>query len=200
MEGWQGPALDLVNKYKKPCAGASPGRCRFDTRTFFDSAYGKVESITVGNQMWNIVGSSVVPQGELSRKHYKSGPCKNLQPDHCAFDTRTFTPAEAFGRQIESISFRGNYYNYDLSGRLLKTGTLKSVDRYRTGPCSLAKTSLCRFETRTFAKIGSVWVESITAYGHYWNYRVSDNSPWPNANSYYGSNSRPKKYSGIRPL
>ena len=47
---------------------------------------------------------------------------------------------------------------------------LDSITRYATGPCAGKAAGACTFDTRTFVVLGADYVESITAYGRFWNF------------------------------
>jgi hypothetical protein len=85
-----------------------------------------------------------------------------------AFDSRTFV--DIGGNLVESISAYGKYWNF-IGENLWSTGWLDQVPRY-AAICS-GKPD-CKFNTRSFVNIGGNLVESITAYGRYWNF-IGDN-------------------------
>ena len=77
----------------------------------------------------------------------------------------------------------GTYWNFNANDQTPWLGngdSLTSVPRYANGPCAARPVgTTCTFDTRTFTTIGTQLVESITAYGRYWNFNVSDGSAWP---------------------
>lgn len=174
--GRNGDTLSSVKRYSAPggpCAGRS-SNCEFDTRTFIN---GKIESITVGNQIWDAVGSGYRKRPISGFNHYRFGPCQG-RTSSCKFDTRTFVYLE--GEWVESISAYGRAWNFvgtrawkpDKQGRLLS-----GVPKYANGPCEGRSGSSCRFDTRTFAKIEGRLIESITIGNEYWNFSSAPNSP-----------------------
>jgi hypothetical protein len=196
LNGNNGSPLSSVDRYAGPCYGSTS--CDFDTRTFFYTPDGPVESITVGDNYWNFLGDAPwdkAPSGTLSGVgRYASGPCS--LGGSCHFDTRAFVPAEVFGQQLESITVGGYFWNFDATGQPLLSGNLSDEPKYASGPCASAPYGQCAFETRTFVNVNGEWIESITAYGQYWNYRM-DNTPWPVA--YHGDLREIARYQGIRP-
>jgi Subtilase family len=112
----------------------------------------------------------------------------------CTIDSLTILNHDQWG-YVESISAYGYGFNFDANGRPWpapgSSFPLTSIDRYggglvfgpaNPGPCSFKPAGQdCKFDTRTFvdardkAELGNDYIESITAYGHYFLYR-SDGS------------------------
>ena len=177
-----------------PCKGWGTGQCAFQTRTFaiFDghlvesiSAYGKYYNFdaTDGYKAWPDNGSDLttVPR-------YAAGPCKGRAAGQCVFDTRTFVTLA--GKLTESITAHGKAYNFDASpGAGYKPWPdngrdLTGVPRFAAGPCKGRSAGQCVFETRTFGTFDGHLVESITAYGKYYNFDADDGyKPWPDNGS-----------------
>lgn len=86
-----------------------------------------------------------------------------------------------------SLTSEGRYYNYSVSesSGFLQFGVtsavdhLKNVQRYAKGPCHVTYTKgdVCKFETRSVVDLEIAGnrskVESINAYGRYWNFNNS---------------------------
>jgi hypothetical protein len=94
----------------------------------------------------------------------------------CRFDTYAFERL-VDGTLVESITADGRYWNFDAAGNAWSGNgsDLRTVPRFATGPClqAVQTNSLCRFESRTFGRLGKdspVWVESITADGKGYNF------------------------------
>ncbi|NJK43722.1 MAG: DUF4214 domain-containing protein [Pleurocapsa sp. SU_196_0] len=106
-----------------------------------------------------------------------NGPCAGTSGP-CRFDTRSLGFL-VDGTFVESITASGRYFNFDITGNAVGSGDLRSVGRYASGPCALAPSGQpCTFDSRTFTNYpGAGWVESITAYGHGWNFDANGN-PW----------------------
>lgn len=99
----------------------------------------------------------------------------------CSIDTMAYQPQWKW----LSVTGNGHYWNFEIQKVLatqtdkvkaLNNNPLLSVDRYANGPChpSVRGSKACKFDSRTLInyKSGSNLevVESITAYGRYWNY------------------------------
>ncbi|MXV12437.1 hypothetical protein DYQ93_15540 [Xanthomonas sp. LMG 8992] len=114
----------------------------------------------------SIVGSGKVP-----------GPClynfggDSLQITECTLDSMAEAPDGAV-----SVTAYGNLWKFDAQGQLAARPTpLSSVPRYvaAAGPCTefVNIQDVCKFETRTEVNYPGVgYLESITAYGRYWNF------------------------------
>ena len=107
---------------------------------------------------------------------YADGPCKGQSPGNCKFDSRTVATVD--GRLIESITAYGKYWNFDFNNNyqpVIGNGSdLNSVSRYANGPCQGKAAGSCNFDSRTIATIDGRRIESITAYGKFWNFDEKD--------------------------
>ena len=187
-----GSLLSSVPRYASgPCKGKPTAGCTFDSRTFASDGGVLLESITAYGRYWNFEvnnGSKPLPSnGSLlsSVPRYASGPCKGKPTAGCTFDSRTFTSDG--GVLLESITAYGRYWNFEVengSKPLPSNGSLlSSVPRYASGPCGTA-TGSCMFDSRTFASVGGVLLESVTAYGRYWNFEADNgHKPLPSNGS-----------------
>ncbi len=194
---WSDNDADLTNvpRYASgPCAGKAFGGCRFDTRTHTTAVINgvstQIESITAYGKYWNFdTRTGQQPAGwggngsDLTTvPRYTSGPCAGRPAGACKFDTRTHTTAVINGvsTQIESITAYGKYWNFDTRTGQQPAGwggngsDLTTVPRYTSGPCAGRPAGACTFDTLTYfdTLIGGVntQVETITAYGKYWNF------------------------------
>jgi GH25 family lysozyme M1 (1,4-beta-N-acetylmuramidase) len=200
-----GLVLNDVPRYATgPCAAAPYGQCVFDSRTFVNLNGQWVESISAYGKFWNFDlqgnpwgtsnGSSL-----HSVARYAAGPCAGVPDGQCKFDTRTFVALN--GQLVESISAYGKFWNFDANGNPWGTSNganLQSVARYAAGPCAGIPDGQCTFESRTFVVLNGEMVESISAYGQYWNYRL-DGSPYPDAPHFSGPLSSVVRYQAIQP-
>ncbi|MBP9706074.1 MAG: hypothetical protein KBD78_00415 [Oligoflexales bacterium] len=106
----------------------------------------------------------------------------------CVIDTMEFHPSYKW----LSITANGGYWNYSIDKIIKSSGeavlaensnSLLTVDRYLNGPChsSLTQGKKCLFDSRAFLLrkngLNIEVVESITAYGLYWNYVNQAPSP-----------------------
>jgi hypothetical protein len=181
---------DMACEFKNPInRGGSANTCPIDgqpptsTPTPPPVTSGAIESITAYGRFWDFDAGN----GELSSSgdltdisRYRDGPCNGNARGACTFDTRTFVSIS--GHIIESITAYGGYWNFvvDDGYRPWPSGDLTDVARYRDGPCSGKSRGTCNFDTRTVTQIGGHTIESITAYGGYWNFVVDqDYQPWP---------------------
>jgi arylsulfatase A-like enzyme len=172
----QKPQFDVWLNNLKSCRGST-------CAAFEDAAIQNVHSY------WNYDASTSVPPwwsdngADLtSVSRYASGPCVGKAIGACRFDTRTMPTALVNGvnTPIESITAYGKYWNFDTNTGQQPAGwsgngnDLTSVARYANGPCLGKPAGSCTFDTRTFntALVNGVntQIESITAYGKYWNF------------------------------
>ncbi len=171
-----------------PCRNPDGTNCVFDTRAltnypgvgFVESitAYGKVYNFDINGKEW-IGGGNGMDLQSVAR--YASGPCASVpagQP--CTFDTRTTIDYPGVG-YVESITAYGKAYNYDVNGNEWIGGgngmDLRSVSRYASGPCASAPAGQpCTFDTRALSNYPGVgFLETITAYGKFWNFDINGN-------------------------
>lgn len=94
----------------------------------------------------------------------------------CVFDTRIlYTDG---GYLYESITAYGRFWNFKRTSLSPEVYTLQSTDflgnvpRYASGPCA-GHPYDCKFDTRAKSQSG---LESITAYGRFWNWSWADGS------------------------
>jgi hypothetical protein len=186
-ELWQGSApegtsLTSVERYAQgPCNGQDT--CRFDTRTTFSLEGDVIESITVGNRLWNYdqngeLWGGTKPEGTplTDIPQYAEGPC-NGKTD-CYFDTRAIK--EVNGQRIETITIGSTYWEYDenanpYQGTTAQGKDITSIPWYAEGPC--ANRSECYFDSRTFFSDGEDLIETITVGNTLWNFD-SQGNPW----------------------
>ncbi len=109
-----------------------------------------------------------------------NAPCDDPTGAPCTFDARSLGQLPD-GSFVESIASYGKIWNFDINGNpSAGNGTaIQSVARYASGPCaSVPVGQRCTFDTRTLASYPGVgFVESITAYGKYWNFDANQ-QPW----------------------
>lgn len=178
-----GADLATVGRYAAgPCAGRPAGACVFDTRTFVMSGDQLLESILGHGRYWNFTldGAAVAGSGSdlTTVARYASGPCNGRAAGTCAFQTRTM--ATLGNDTVESITAYGRYWNFVVGQDTALEGNagadLSAVARYGNGPCNGRAASTCVFDTRTFVTLGDKRIESITAYGRYWNFVVGEDT------------------------
>ncbi len=180
-----GPSAELrsVPRYASgPCAFGPFGQpCRFDSvTTLMYPGAGYVESITAYGRYWNFnaAGAEWGGGGSLlsSVPRYAGGPCLYAFGGLCTFDTRNLIEYPGWGL-IESITAYGRYFIFDAAGTMIGGDSLRNVARYAAGPCAYAPAGgNCSFDARELAvKPGAGLVETITAYGRYWEWDGSGN-------------------------
>jgi hypothetical protein len=193
--GWpdNGNPLTSVRRYARgPCADAGKEPCTFDTRTIVSVDGHLIESITAYGKYYNFDAfdnfAAWPDNGRLltSVPRYAQGPCNEVGKNLCTFDTRIMVSID--GHLIESITAYGKYYNFDASDNFApwpdNGSLLTSVPRYAQGPCADSGKEHCTFDTRTMVSVDEHLIESITAYGKYYNFDASDNfAPWPDNGS-----------------
>jgi hypothetical protein len=142
------------------------------------SGYGSYWNFEIENAYspWPSNGSDLT-----SVPRYADGPCQGRAAGQCAFDTRAFLTVQ--GHLIESISAYGKYWNFDADDAYKpwdgNGSDLTSVPRYANGPCQGRAAGTCVFDTRTFLTVQGRQIESISAYGKYWNFDSDDAyKPW----------------------
>lgn len=144
--------------------------CKFDTRTFVTLGGILVESITGYGRYWLIgVNSSYRESGTLNRPSLARYQFICTGKPVCTLDTRMFSNSPS-GPQ-EHITAYDWYYNYSSAGSEMSKGTLRSVNRYNQHICSLVPSG-CVFDTRALRASGAV--ETITAYGRYFDFQWSN--------------------------
>lgn len=144
--------------------------CKFDTRTFVMLGGMLVESITGYGRFWLMAANgSYRESGYLNRPSRARYQTICAGAPVCTLDTRMFSDSPS-GPQ-ENITAFGKYYNYSMAGAHVSSGTLRSVARYNHHICSLVASG-CTFDTRALRANGTV--ETITAYGRYFDFRWSN--------------------------
>ena len=129
----------------------------------------------------------LVEQGNLCNVvRYSQGPCSGKCPSSCKFDTRSIF-RDNDNNLIESITAYGKYWNWTQNGSEMVAwpdngNYLYLVTRYYQhqqdgiiydGPCFNRGVS-CKFDTRTILRENPTQViESVTAYGKFWNWRIN---------------------------
>ncbi|MFC0156279.1 S8 family serine peptidase [Xanthomonas dyei] len=108
-----------------------------------------------------------------------------LQPAACTLGTMSESPGGT-----ETVTAYGNVWTFDSQGQPLDLPLpLSSSARYARadGPCTsryVASTDVCDFETRAEVDYPGIgYLESITAYGRYWNFDANGNPFGPQGES-----------------
>ncbi len=183
----------VVAALHAPCAGKQNADCDFSTRTFLMMGGKLIESITAGNRYFNFDGDSkLAGSGSTlaSVARYKNNICKDVADDQCTFETRVIYKNGV--KEYESITAFGKVFDFDAStSAFLGALDLKTVARYiaATGPCSPTLTDnhkkACVFDTRMIHNFDGALVESVTAYGRFFNWSINESyKAWPtNGNS-----------------
>lgn len=187
-----GTNLTEVERYHTsngPCANLTADNCTFDSRHIYYNANGnKIETITANDKYYNYEnGIAVSSNGSLltSVSRYASGPCSGQSGTSCKFDNRTIY-VEGNGHRTESIYAYGGYWNFDLddgkapwpNNGSYSTDESRYTKTDGTGPCAGKIDDDCTFDTRTiFVTSAGETIESISAYGKYYNY-VNQNGTW----------------------
>lgn len=176
--------LGDVDRYKAlngPCYGKSRTGCKFDSRTISTLNGKRIESVTAYGSYWNweILNSNtynLLSNGSLNNvARYANGPCQGKSSGTCTFDSLAIVNIN--GQMLESITAYGQYWNYDINNNYNKvsSGVLNNVTRYANGPCKDKPSGSCKFDTREFFSISGGFLESVTAYGRYWNFDSRNN-------------------------
>jgi hypothetical protein len=100
--------------------------------------------------------------------YYAQGPCAGRVPGRCTFDTRSYLLDR--DRFLEYITAYGVHWVFD-NGSLVARDGLTSIPRY-SDVCAASTDGVCVFDTRTFVKLDSANVESVTAYGRLYEYTL----------------------------
>lgn len=165
--------------------GQSPqdAGCKLDTRTVYIQDGKKIESITAnGRSFVRVLASdgsaeegAGFPRETASDPKYADGPCAGRTS--CSFDSRVVYFDGS--TKVESLTARGWYYVYGFQ----PDGTpfaspgfpqpLTQTPAFAAGPCALAKGDACTFDTRTLEMRSGTKVETITAYGRWFEYVVT---------------------------
>ena len=64
--------------------------------------------------------------------------------------------------------------NISIASAQTQSNDLTSIPRYANGPCQGKAAGSCTFDSRTIATIDGRRIESITAYGKFWNFEEKD--------------------------
>lgn len=194
--------LDEVSHYQSgPCSAAPAGEgCRFTARAHFLRDDQLVESIIAYGKAWNFdikSDGSITPWAgngfditTVYRYQYAlqgiekvivEKPCSDAPAGQCVFDTRTYRE----DLREETLIAYGRFfrYTYGTDSKLESSDARNGVHidfikRYREGPCANAELFNCKIDTLDFTKNAtnsSSLLESITAYGKFWNYDAHDN-------------------------
>ena len=183
-----GAFLEQIPRYASgPCVGRAAGSCAFDTEVVFSFNGRWTESVTAYGGFWNfdiddhyapITGNGLNLE---TVARYASGPCAGQPAGTCRFETRIEAFIDNFnnGRQTESITAYGKFWNFDSDAPLAGSGqNLETVPRFASGPCAGQAPGTCAFDTRSIFVFEGRQIESITAYGRFWNFDVDpDYSP-----------------------
>ncbi len=183
-----GSQLTQLARYATgPCAGHEGATCTLDSQAVFlfngsaserltesVTAYGKFWNFDVANGYTPLLGNGMTLD---SLGRYASGPCTGQAAGACLFDTRAVFVFS--GRRTESITAYGKFWNFDVATDytpLAGNGSyLETVPRYASGPCAGQGAGACVFDTRTVFSFNGRMVESITAYGKFWNFDIDTN-------------------------
>ena len=176
--------LNSVPRYAMMCNGLA--NCKIDTYAFWgNNTTSEIESITGYGFAWNFDANKLTPISSTSLNsvpRYNYHICAGRTP--CIFDTRAFRAdlvRNYFGEGsnyvdgisiTEAITAYGSYWDFDSNGTLIASGNLSTTSKY-SAIC--ASKNPCTFDTRTYVTIGNHTIESITAYGNYWNFDLSGN-------------------------
>lgn len=160
-----------------PCSALERNApCVLDSHSrHLDPSGQQIEQLFAYGYRWQRSGSGRLGFVKLKKTQpYASGPCQAATNGAaCKLDTISVVDYPGFGK-VESMTAYGRYWNFDAQGNALpgSGSSLFSVERYSEGPCVWAG-STCVFDTRTLI-VDPSWgglVESITAYGRYWNFQ-----------------------------
>lgn len=149
--------------------------CVFEVRSHLATAGGTLETIFSQGRAFNYLnGTPTSIYGQSIRTFTKYDTmCDDagVTPgSQCIVDTRTFFTANS--QSIESITLKGRLFQFNPNGSAYSVNNvdLRSIPQYATGPCSYAPANQpCTFDSRVFVTINGQQVESITAYGRYFN-------------------------------
>jgi subtilisin family serine protease len=117
----------------------------------------------------------------------KTGPCSfapagtACQIDAIAYDTA----APSNSTQEIVIAYGRMWKFHPFTGALIMPATpLTDIPRYATGPCARAPAGqTCVIDSLTIASAPWGYVESISAYGYYWNFDING-TPWSGVGSH----------------
>jgi hypothetical protein len=172
-----------------PDAGSKPAplgpvapACKLDTRAVYIQDGRKLESITAYGRYWSRElknGGSFegvgFPHAVLAEPKFANGPCAG-KPG-CTLDTRVIWFNGA--AKTESTTSYGTSWSWTFDaqgGPVPAPGSpqpLTATTAFRDGPCALAGGAACAFDTRTLEMTAAGRIESITAYGRWFEYIVA---------------------------
>lgn len=173
-----GSAADAAVTPPKPEAPA----CKLDTRAVYTQNGRKLESITAHGQYWSreLTGDSFIegvsyPHAVTAEPKYANGPCGGRAD--CTLDSRVIWfdgPTK-----IESTTAYGNSFSWTFDangGPVSQAGfpqAISATPAFRDGPCTYAGGAACAFDTRTLEATSAGRIETVTAYGRWFEYVVS---------------------------
>lgn len=167
-------------------AGGSPPEapgCVLDTRTVYVQDGRRIESITAYGTYWSrevkndgsAVEAVAFPHAVTAEPKFANGPCAGRAS--CALDSRVVYFDGA--AKVESTTAYGTYWvwSFDALGQPVPPPgfpqPLAQTPAFRDGPCAFAGTSACTFDTRTIENTATGRIETITAYGRWFQYVVA---------------------------
>jgi hypothetical protein len=112
------------------------------------TAYGKFWNYDIDNNYAPLAGNG---SNLESVPRWAAGPCVGQPAGQCRFDSRTVFAITSFngGRQTESITAYGKFWNFDGDASLSGSGSnLEAVPRFASGPCLGVAPGTCSFDSR----------------------------------------------------
>ncbi len=154
-------------------AAVTAPECRFDTRTFVTLGGVLIESLTAYGRFWNFDAATAAPirNGPLNDTAIPRYAAICQGHPVCTFDTRTFVGDESAA--IESITAFGNRYEFDPNGSAVSSGALRSIAHYVAVCDHAADGADCVFDTRAVFTRGGTRIETITAYGRWFDFNYA---------------------------
>lgn len=186
VDGGRRDASDASPDAREAEAPPAPGpvapACVLDTRAVYMQDGRKLESITAYGRYWSRElknGTSIegvgFPRLVVDEAKFASGPCAG-KPS-CVLDTRVVWFDG--GAKTESTTANGTSWSWTFDSQGAPVAAkgfpqpLTATTAFRDGPCAHAGGGTCTFDTRTIEVLGASKVETITAYGRWFEYALA---------------------------
>jgi hypothetical protein len=155
--------------------------CKLDTRIVYTQSGRELESVTAYGQYWSreLKGGVAVegvgfPHPISNEPKFVNGPCAGKAT--CTLDSRAIWFDGT--TKIESTTAYGTSWSwtFDAQGGPVNQGgfpqAITAATAFRDGPCAYAGSSACVFDSRTLESTNAGRVETVTAYGRWFEYLV----------------------------
>lgn len=153
--------------------------------------YNCAEQNLVTGSWENVCGAGLLNAGKAVNMalnwNTKSGPCAAAPAGSvCKLDALAYDTGGNVNVSAEAVIAYGRLWAYDAQGSVKLNGVpLASVPRYANGPCAKAPAGQpCQIDSLSIIHYPNIgYIESVSAYGHYFNFDKAGN-PYPTASNF----------------